>query len=273
MPKIDLCIEPFFVGTDTCEKIKKVKKLGYQAVEFWYWDHEFDGKDLIPGKKNINEIAVVCKDLNVVINDIVVNSPDGSIGGFLTKPEDKDKYLERLKETIDIAHKLNCKKMITCTGNEITGKTIQQQFNSVINTLAKASEIAKKEDVTLVLEALNSYVDHPGYFLVSSNASFDIVKKVNNPSLKVLYDIYHMQIMEGNHIASINENISLIGHFHSASVPGRNELYYGEICYLPILKAIDEAGYEGYFGLEYWPTEQEDHSLSKTLEFLKPYTK
>jgi hydroxypyruvate isomerase len=269
MIKIDLCIEPFFLGTDTSEKIKKVKKLGFEAVEFWYWDHEFTGKDLVPGKKNIQEISSVCDTLNITITDLVVNSPDGAIGGFLTKPEDRVKYLERLKETIDIAHKLNCKKLITCTGNEISGSTFQQQFDSVVYTLSEAAEIARKEGIVLVLEALNSHIDHPGYFLTSSKVGFNIIKTVNNPGLKLLYDIYHMQIMEGNHIASIKENISLIGHFHAASVPGRNELYSGEINYASILKAIDDSGYDGYFGLEYWPAEQEEISLSKTLEYLK----
>jgi hydroxypyruvate isomerase len=273
MLKIDLCIEPFFMGTDTTEKIKKVKKIGFEAVEFWFWDHEFTGSNLIPNRKNIQEISSICKDLNVTITDLVVNSPDGSIGGFLTKPEDKDKYLERLKETIDVAHKLNCKKLITCTGNEITDKTFQQQFDSVVLTLAEAAEIANKEGITLVLEPLNSKVDHPGYFLTSSRTGFDIVKMVNNAGLKLLYDLYHMQIMEGNHIATLKENIHLIGHFHSASVPGRNELYSGEINYVSILNAINESPYEGYFGLEYWPTEQEEISLSKTLEYLKRFNK
>jgi hydroxypyruvate isomerase len=79
-----------------------------------------------------------------------------------------------------------------------------------------------------------------------------------------------MQIMEGNHIATIKENISMIGHFHSAGVPGRNELFKGEINYLPILSAIDESGYEEYFGLEYWPTGDEEESLLNTITFLKP---
>jgi hydroxypyruvate isomerase len=269
MLKIDLCIEPFFLGTDTSEKIKKVKKLGFEAVEFWFWDHEFTGNNLIPCRKNIREISSVCKDLNITITDLVVNSPDGLIGGFLTKPEDKDKYLERLKETIDIANILNCKKLITCTGNEITGKTFQQQFDNVVHTLSKAVEIVNKEGIILILEPLNSHVDHPKYFLTSSRTGFEIVKMVNNPGLKLLYDVYHMQIMEGNLIASIKENISLIGHFHSANVPGRNELYLGEINYAPIMNVINDSGYEGYFGLEYWPTAQEDISLSKTLEYLK----
>lgn len=273
MIKTDLCIEPFYQGTETSEKIKKVKKLGFEAVEFWYWDHEFTGNNLIPRRKNITEISSVCKDLNITITDVVVNSPDGLIGGFLTKPEDKNMYLERLKETIEIAHKLNCKKLITCTGNEIAGKTFQRQFDSVADTLAKAAEITTKEGIVLVLEALNSIVDHPGYFLTSSKTGFDIVKTVNNPGLKLLYDVYHMQIMEGNLISTIKENIPLIGHFHSASVPGRNEIYSGEINYASILNAINDSGYDGYFGLEYWPTVKEEISLSKTMKYLKRYNK
>jgi hydroxypyruvate isomerase len=269
MFKVDLCIEPFFWGKDTSEKIKKINSLGFEAVEFWYWDHEFTGKELIPCKKNIQEICSIINDLNITITDMVVNSPDGSIGGFLTKPEDNDRYLERLKSTIDVAHKLNCKKLITCTGNEVNNKTFQEQFDSVIHTLRDASEIAIKEDITLILEALNSRIDHPGYFLTSSRVGFDIIKLVDSAGLKLLYDVYHMQVMGEDHLAVINKNISLIGHFHSANVPGRNELYLGELNYATIINAINKSGYEGYFGLEYWPTVPDDISLTKTQKYLK----
>jgi len=269
MLKIDVCIEPFFVGTETTEKIRNVKKLGIDAIEFWFWDHEFDGQNLIPNKKNIQKIASVSKFLNVTINDIVVNSPDGSIGGFLTRDEDREKYLERLKETIDIAHKLDCKKLITCTGNEVTGVNFKEQYDSVVKTLRKAAEIAQKEGITLVLEALNSPIDHPGYFLTSSKIGFDIVKEVNNPALRLLYDIYHMQVMGEDHVDAISNNISLIGHFHAAGVPGRNEIYSGEIDYPSIFSMIDNSGYDGYVGLEYWPKEEENSSLLKTLDYIR----
>lgn len=273
MVKIDLCIEPFYPGVKTIQKIKNVNSIGFEAIEFWFWDHEFNGKDLIPGKKDIKEISLICKDLNVTVTDLVVNSPDGSIGGSLTRAEDRNGYLERLKETIEIAHILNVRKLITCSGNMVANKTFGEQFDNVVRSLTDASEIAYREGITLVLEALNSHVDHPGYFLTSSSTGFDIVKQVNNPALKLLFDIYHMQIMEGNLIASIRENIALIGHFHSAGVPGRNEIYSGEINYSSILQAIDQSSYEEYFGLEYWPVENEEISLSKTLEYLSSFKK
>jgi hydroxypyruvate isomerase len=267
MPVLDLCIEPFYLGTDTIEKIKKVSKLGITAIEFWYWDYEFTASGMHYRKKPVDEIADVCSQLNIKISDIVVNSPDGSIGGFLTKTCDKQRYLERLLETIEVGRKLGCKKLITCTGNEVSGKSFNAMFESVVDTLTEAAGIAASENMVLVLEALNSLVDHEGYFLVSSKTGFEIVKKVNSPNLKLLYDIYHMQIMEGNHIDTIKKNGSLIGHYHSAGVPGRNEIYKGEINYIPILEAVDESGYDGFFGLEYWPSEPEEISLQKTLQY------
>ena len=252
MVKIDVCIETLFPELPFAERIKKVSRLGFKAIEFWLWD-----------EKDIGQIAKLTKELNIEINDIVINSPDGSIGGSLTKAEDKDKYLERLKATIDIAHRLNCKKLITCSGNEIPGISKENQLSNVIETLEEASQIAAKEDIVLLLEPLNSRVDHQGCFLTSSKMGFDIIKKVNSSNLKLLYDIYHMQIMEGNVLDTIKENISLIGHFHLAGVPGRHELNDGELNYPFIVKKIEELGYKGYFGLEYFPTLDSEDSLKK----------
>ena len=268
MKKIDLCIDPLFPKLNSSEKIKRVAELGYNAVEFWFWDHEFDGKNLLPTPKNIDEIASITDQLNIYVNNIAVNSSDGLIGGSLTNINDKSKYMERLLETIDVAKKLKCTKMITCTGNILEDVSHESQRESVIKMLTEASQIAEKEGITLLLEALNSTIDHPGYYLNSTKEGFSIIREVNSPSLKLLYDIYHMQVMEGNLINTIKNNIDLIGHFHSANLPGRNELYNGEINYKKILEVISQTDYDGYFGLEYWPSEDEVLSLSKTLQFI-----
>jgi len=268
MVKIDVCVETVFPELPFAERIKKVAQLGFKAIEFWFWDYEFDGKELNPKKKNIKQIANLMKELNIEINDLVVNSSDGSIGGFLTKAEDKDKYLERLKETIDIAHRLNCKKLITCSGNEVQGLSKEKQLSNIVKTLEEASQIAAREDIVLLLEPLNSKVDHQGCFLTSSKIGFEIVKKVNSSNLKLLYDIYHMQIMEGNVLETIKENIFLIGHFHLAGVPGRHELDNGELNYPFIIKKIEELGYQGYFGLEYFPALESEKSLKRIKDLI-----
>lgn len=268
MLKLCVCAETVFPELGFLDRIKKIGLIGYPAIEFWFWDYEFDGNGLNPKKKDIKQIARLTKELNIEINDIVVNAPDGSIGGFLTKAEDKNKYLDRLKETINIAHNLNCKKLITCSGNEVEGKTQEEQVSNMINVLEEASQIAAKENIILLLETLNFKIDHPGYFLTSSKTGFNIVKKINSPNLRLLYDIYHMQIMEGNILNTIKENISLIGHFHSAGVPGRHELDNGELNYPFIIKKIDKLGYQGYFGLEYFPAIDSEDSLKKIKKLL-----
>ena len=271
MIKLCVCIEPVFSRISSVEKIRKVAQLGFKAIEFWFWDYEFDGQELNPKKKDIAQISALTKELDIKINDIVLYSSDGSIGGFLTKAEDRDKYLERLKETIDVAHQLNCKKLITCSGNEVQGVSKEKQLSNMIETLEQSSKITASENITLLLEPLNSLVDHSGYFLTSSRTGFDIIKKISSPNLRLLYDIYHMQIMEGNVLDTVKENISLIGHFHAAGVPGRHELDNSEINYPFVVKKINEWGYDGYFGLEYFPAMGSEESLKKTKEILEIY--
>ena len=93
-----------------------------------------------------------------------------------------------------------------------------------------------------------------------------VVNEINSPNLKLLYDIYHMQIMSGNIIQTLRENIGSIGHIHCAGVPGRHELYMGELNYRNIFKTIDELKYDGYVGLEYFPTLKSEESLKRVRE-------
>ncbi len=127
----------------------------------------------------------------------------------------------------------------------------------------QASKVIEKENIILVLEPLNTLIDHPGYFLDSAKEGVKIIREIDRPNIRLLYDIYHMQIMEGNIISTIEENIDIIGHFHAAGVPGRHELYSGELNYPNIIKRIDELGYKGCIGLEYFPSINSAESLRK----------
>ncbi len=118
MVRIDVCIETVFPHLLPEERISKMKEIGYNYVEIWF-----------PDNKNIDALAKSLKDCGVKLNDLVVNSPDGSRGGFLVKREDRQVYLERLKNTIDIARKLNCSKAITCTGNSVETLTRNQMID------------------------------------------------------------------------------------------------------------------------------------------------
>ena len=117
-------------------------------------------------------------------------------------------------------------------------------------------------EVMVVLEPLNVLVDHRGYFLSSSEESFRIIEAVGSANVKLLYDVYHQQITEGNLISTIEKNIRKIGHFHIADVPGRHEPGTGEINYANVIRKIAESEYNGFIGLEYRPLRTSEESLA-----------
>ncbi|MDQ3054782.1 MAG: TIM barrel protein, partial [Actinomycetota bacterium] len=123
---------------------------------------------------------------------------------------------------------------------------------TAVENLKRAAPLAEDAGIVLMSEGLNS-VQTPGYFLDTSTLGFEIVDEVNSPAVKFQYDVYHMQIMEGNLIDTIKANVVKIAHIQIADVPGRHEPGTGEINYPNVLKAIEDAGYDGYVAFEYVP--------------------
>ena len=126
----------------------------------------------------------------------------------------------------------------------------------------------ERAGITLVFEPLNDLVDHIGYYLVRSEQAFAIVDQVASESVKVVFDIYHQQISEGNVIRNAVDNIGRIGHFHAAGNPGRHELTRGELNYAEIFREIRESGYEGFVGLEYWPIDETEAGLKEAARLV-----
>jgi hydroxypyruvate isomerase len=256
MPRVDVCIEAVFGDLPLVERAKRVRDAGFDAVEFWFYD--MGGVD-----RGIPALGKFCAENGILINNSVVNAPDASVGGSLVDPADRPKYVARLKETIKVCKDIDCHAAITCTGNARAGVSYAAQKRSIIDTLKAAAEVAEAQEFQLFVEPLNTLVDHHGYFLSSAEDAGDICRQVGSPRVKLLFDIYHMQIMAGNVIARIGELMDMLGHFHSAGVPGRHELDTGELNYPNILKAIDGFGYKGLFGLEYWPAGDQMESLKR----------
>lgn len=251
MSKFSLCIEPVLTELDFYDRIKVAAELGLDAIEFW----DPEGKDIakIDRLASENKIAVaIC-----------------CIKGAWTKRMNfpAPQVVKNLTESIKIAKEMGCNSLIGLSG-DIEGK-VDSQKNILIENLKRVADILVKENVTLNLEALNSLVDHKGYYLDSSYLAFEIVKAVGCDNIKILYDVYHMQIMEGNIIENVKNNIDFIGHFHSAGVPGRHEQFNGENDYNNILKVVNESGYNRFFGLEYWPTYDNKQSIVDVLKYLK----
>jgi len=271
MIPIVVCLESIFPGLPAEDRIRKIAQAGYPFAEFWFHDATFDGVGCsLKLPKNAVSLAAACKKHGVTINNMVVNAPDGSFGGAPVKAEDLGRYLERLVEVIEFAGLVDCRKAITCSGNVQPGLGRNRMRANLEKALSQAAVIAAKKGFTLLLEPLNTRVDHPGYYLDSSAEGAELVREIASPNLRLLYDFYHMQIMEGNVIANVEKHLDIIGHFHSAGVPGRGELFTGELNYPQILRRIGASGYQGRFGLEYFP-KMKSHlaSLKKVRTWLQ----
>ena len=252
--KYSLCIEPVFEELDFYDRIRQAKDLGCDAVEFW--------DPWVGGSVDPKKIGETARQADIPVAACCLNKAWTYRMSF---PWEIVKA--NLEKSIEIAKAFDCKTLIGLSG-EMETKTGSQNL-VLMENLKRTAEIAEKAGVTIVVEALNSLYDHKGYYLDNSYVGFDIVKAVDSPSVKLLFDCYHMQIMTGNLVNQIRDNIKYIGHFHSAGVPGRHELQLGETNYPAVIKAAEEAGYDRYFGFEYWPTYDNEKSLCDILKYVR----
>lgn len=248
-----VCIDAVFGDLSIEQACAQTKQAGINTIEFWsWWDKNLDEIRQATEKHALNIACCCTKFISLV---------DAS---------QRDSYLNGLQASIEAAKTLNISCLISQVGDFIPHLTKEAQRQSLINGLKAAAPILEQNNIMLVVEPLNELVDHQGYFLINSHEAFDIIKAVNSPNIKVLFDIYHQQISEGNLINNIIENIAYIGHFHAAGHPGRNELQRGEIFYPNIFSAIQQTDFRGYVGLEYWPKEKEPiHTLQEVAHWLK----
>jgi hydroxypyruvate isomerase len=258
--KVGLCIEMAFARLPFERRLAAAAKAGFRHVEMWFVDGSFRG----PGE----ELAALAKKHGVAISNTVIGAPDGSIGGGLTDPANRRMWLDRVRLTLDFNQAAGIPATIVCTGNVVPGRTDGQMEKSVVAGLAATLKLAEAAGITLLLEPLNTTYDHAGYWLTSSDRGAELCRRFNSPRLRLLFDCYHMQIMAGDLVKHIERNLDVIGHMHSAGVPGRNELFRGEIDYPFVLRELKRMGYRGIFGLEYMPSMADAVSVRKTREYL-----
>ncbi len=223
----------FFGGLDFCDAIKKIASLGFDAAETYDWK----GLDA-------EKVRGVCEDSGVELLSMCTTE------FCMTEPEMRKAWLSGLLESCRAAKDMGVGRLITQVGPD-TGKERAYQHESIAAALKAAKPILEEYGVTVMIEPLNTLVNHPGYYLWKAAEAFDIVREVGSPFVKVVYDIYHQQIMEGNIIPSITKNLDCIAHLHSAGHPGRGDLQFGETDYKVVFAAADKAGYTGACGLEY----------------------
>lgn len=231
---------------DEIDLINTIKDIGYPAVE------------LMPVEK-----FQLAKDHGL---KIVTHGLHRPLEQGVSHPKYWDDIKRQSDENLKMANEWDIPNLIVFSGNRegLDDATGAENAIKHLEILAKDAESA---GVMLILELLNSKVNHPDYQCDTTAWGVQVVSAVNSPNLTLLYDIYHMQVMEGDIIQTIRDNHQWFGHYHTAGVPGRNEIDDSqELNYRPICQAIDETGYTGYVGQEFIPLKDWKASLKQAYE-------
>ncbi len=245
----------WFPGITPEEKLDVAAQWGLPAYE---WLYPMGNPEKIRAKADALGLEISC-----------IAGAGAISSGWMVQPAEHDKTVEMFVERVALAKRLNCRHLVGLTGNTRKDISHDEQTEHVIQCLKRLAPIAEKNDVTLLMEALNPLVDHKGFFLTRTDQTVEILKAVGSPNIKMLFDIYHQQITEGNVIRNFTENIDYIGHFHVADNPGRQEPGTGELNYANIFNAIAATGYDGFVALECgYSTGNYEDGLRATLKCL-----
>jgi hydroxypyruvate isomerase len=235
--------------TNPEELLKQAAKIGYAGVEL------IDEALFPPAKKHGLAISA--------------HRAHGTIEQGLNNRDNHARILKELEQTLELAERWKIPNLICFSGNR-EGLSDAEGAEITAEGLSKVAPLAEAAGVTLVLELLNSKVDHPGYQCDYTSWGVSVVEKVASPRVKLLYDVYHMQIMEGDLIRTIQNQHKHFGHYHTAGNPGRHEINdQQEIFYPPIFKAIKDTGYSGYIAHEFLPTKDTVVALKEAFDLCK----
>jgi len=250
--RLSVRVEPVFRGASLPQAMEKVAEAGYQGFEFGNWRDQ----DPVAITKLKEKLGIECACL---VGNRAVNPK----GMTLVDPADRDAFLAEIRASTEAAQRFETTRLVTLTGNELPGLPRETQHRSIVEGLKRAHDVVALHGVTLIVEPLNTLVDHQGYYLNHTAEAFEIMREVGSPNVKILFDIYHVQIMDGNLIDTIRKNIAAIGHFHVGDVPGRHEPGTGEINYANVFRAIRDTGFRDFIAMEYMSSKDSMATLAE----------
>lgn len=230
-------------GDDPIDQLNFMADQGFLAFE----DNNMKKREVALQEKMAKTMADRGLEMGVfVAHKIYWKEPNLASG----KEEWRTEFLANIKESVEVAKRVNARWMTVVPGHVDLRKDMGYQTVNVIESLKRASEILEPHNITMVLEPLN-FRNHPGLFLTKAAQAYNICKAVGSPSCKILFDIYHQQIQEGNLIPNIDSTWEEIAYFQIGDNPGRNEPTTGEINYKNIFRHIHNKGYTGIMGMEH----------------------
>ncbi len=244
------------------QKLEVAARAGLQSVELVGEHVKWSDAEIADVKKLVRSFRLGIDTLSSVPN--WRNMPVSMVD-----PAQRENLLKEVARNIVFAQKLEIPYLLLMSGDEIPGKTYQEQFASLLEGCKRCGDLAAKAGLTLIVEPLNRKVNHKGYFLGTCVEGLRLVKEADHPHVRLLFDIYHEQVETGNVIRTLTEAAPYTRVFHVADNPGRNDPGTGEINYANVYKAIQKTGYEGYITMEYVPLGDAAASLTKAVNEMR----
>lgn len=243
MPKFAANLSMLFTEVDFLDRFEAAAAAGFQGVEYLF-PYDYPAVDI---KQRLD-----ANNLTQVLHNLPAGDWGAGERGIACHPDRVQEFKEGVERAIDYATVLGCKQVNCLAGIKPEGVSQEQAHQTFVDNLRYAADKLKAAGIVLVMEAINTR-DIPGFFLNRTDQAVAIVEEVGSDNLKLQYDIYHMQIMEGDLARTIEENLSLIDHVQLADNPGRHEPGTGEINYPFLFAHLDKLGYQGWIGCEYKP--------------------
>jgi hydroxypyruvate isomerase len=252
--KLSACIEWLFAdeAETFADRIRLAHRHGVEAVEFWRWTN----KDVGSLEWALNETGI---ELASFVAEPMIP---------LTDLANRAAFLEGLKRSIEVARRLGARTLIVQAGDDLAGKSREEQRAALEETLSRAGDVLADSGVRLGVEPLNTLIDHVGYFLESTREGLDIAKETGRPEIGIIYDIYHSAVMGEDTATVIGGDIDKVFHVHIADHPGRNEPGSGTIDLKARVDWLSAQGYRGALGLEYRPTLPSAQTIEQTQRLL-----
>lgn len=241
MLRFDLNLSILLKEVDFLERFERAARLGFNAVEFWW-----------PGDESLAGVAEQLQKtgLRVALMNFNAGNMAGGDRGFLNDASRREEFRVHVPRAIEFAQHIGCPQLNALVGNTLAGVSREAQLTEVRDNLAFTADAAAQAGLGVVVESLNAF-ENTRYLLTNTRDTLQLLAQVNRPNLKYQYDVYHMQRMEGNIIATLREHIAQIGHIQVADSPDRHEPGTGEIHYPHVFAALEQLPYQGYVGLEY----------------------
>lgn len=252
MLKYSVCIDAVLARMTPLEALTAVRNCGFENYEFWgWWDRDTDA--LLAAQKATGLIPVCfCTPMISLVD-----------------ARQRSRYLDGLRQTLDLCDRFGCRTVITQVGQVLPGVSREVMHASLADGLRACIPLLSERGVTLVAEPLNTRVDHPGYYLDSAREGFELIEEVGSEHVRLLYDLYHQSAMGDLDLNDILSHLPLIRHFHAAGCPGRHEpLVPNSVDYPAVMRMLESAGYEYTVGLEYFPAADAEKGLRQWMRVM-----